>query len=182
MKKFFVTAAAFAAAYGAMLSASATSLVKMDLATMVDESSSVFVGEAVEQHSAETEYGLYTMTTFAVSDAVVGDANSTVTVATPGGVRTNGKFKFAETWPGAPRFIQGQEILMFVTPNDGAIGRRVVGFSQGAMPVMNTAKGKAVRLPDSNGELVMLDQMKAKIRAARKSRAERRKRKNVSDD
>ena len=99
---------------------------------MVDQSAAVVVGEVTEQHSTETAHGLYTMTTFSVSDEVIGDTGSTVTVATPGGIRVNGKFKLAETWPGAPVFIRGQEVLMFLTADDGPVGAQIVGFSQGA--------------------------------------------------
>lgn len=169
MKKFLITTLAGAVAIGAGLTASATSLVRLDLDAMVDQSATVVVGSAVSQRSEQTENGLYTMTTFSVSDAVVGNSGSTVTVATPGGIRVNGKFKFAETWPGAPQFARGQEVLMFLTADDG-VGPQVVGFSQGVLQVMDTAEGKAVRMPGENGEVVSLAVAKNRIRDAHTAR------------
>ena len=181
MKRFIVMLAAGGAAAGLALTASATSLVRMDLADMVDRSAAVVVGEVTGQHATETAYGLYTMTTFSVSDEVVGDAGTTVTVATPGGVRVSGKFKLAETWPGAPVFAQGQEVLMFITPDDGAVGAQIVGFSQGAAAVLDTPRGKAVRMPDGSGEVVSLETAKERIRQARDANVKTRMGRDVAD-
>ena len=181
MKHFIGPALAGVIAAGAVLPVAATSLVRMDLKTMVDQSASVVVGEAVDQHSTDTAHGLYTMTTFAVSDAVLGKTGSEVMVATPGGVRMSGKFKIAETWPGAPVFVRGQEVLIFLTDENATVGSQIVGFSQGAIPVADTPQGKAVRMPDGGGEMVSLNAAKERIRNAAKSRASRRAGDEVTD-
>ena len=174
MKHLIGPALAGVVAAGAVSPALATSLLRMDLGGMVDQSTSIVVGEAVEQHSADTAYGFYTMTTFAVSDSVLGDANAEVTVATPGGVRMSGKFKVAEVWPGAPVFARGQQAIIFLNDDNAALGPQVVGFSQGVFPVMSTPQGKAVRMPDGGGEMVSLSAAKERIRNVVKSRAARR--------
>lgn len=181
MRRYIVSLLAGGAAMGLALSASATSLVRLDLASMVDQSAAVVVGEVTEQHSTETAHGLYTMTTFSVSDEVIGDTGSTVTVATPGGIRINGKFKLAETWPGAPVFVRGQEVLMFITADDGPVGSQIVGFSQGAAMVMDTPQGKAVRMPDGSGEMVPLETAKARIRQMKDANVETRMGRGVTD-
>jgi len=163
MKKFLISAFAGALAAGAGLSASATSLIQLDLKGLVDQSAVVVVAEATGQHAANTASGLQTMTTFSVSDAVIGNA-STLTVAVPGGAITNGKYKLAQTWPGAPRFIQGQEVLMFLSDAAGDGNYRVVGFSQGSMAVVNTVQGKMVQMPGDNLGPVSLASAIAEIR------------------
>lgn len=182
MKRYIVPLIAGCTAMGLALSASATSLVRLDLNTMVDQSAAVVVGKVMEQHSTDTVYGLYTMTTFSVSDEVVGDSGSTVTVATPGGIRMSGKFKVAETWPGTPVFSQGQEVLMFITADDGAVGSQIVGFSQGVAAVVDTPQGKAVRMPDGSGEVVPLAAAKERIRKAKSSRVKSRMGQEVTDE
>lgn len=148
--------------------ASATTLVKLDLNGLVDGSNSVVVGEATAQSYQMTNEGLFTLTTFSISDSVVGSAGSTVTVATPGGIRTINGRRFAETWPGAPAFAVGEEAVLFL--NSGAAGNAgVVGFSQGVLPVFESAGGKMVRLPGES-KAVGLDKAKNEIRAAGKAK------------
>ena len=142
-----------------------TSLVELDLKNMVAQSQSVVVGEATAQSVKMTEEGLYTITTFNVSDAVVGTAGASVSVAVPGGVYTLNGRRFAETWPGAPIFAVGQEAVLFL--NDGVEDNAgVVGFSQGVLTVTETAAGKSVRLPGGSKSL-SLQAAKDEIRAAR---------------
>jgi len=167
IKKLFVSALGGAAMIGAGLSASATSLIHLDLKGLVDQSAVVVVGEATEQRTADTAEGLYTMTTFSVSDMVFGENGGTVTVAVPGGIFDKGKFKLAETWPGAPVFLNGQEMLLFLSDAASDGNYRVVGFSQGSLNVIETIEGKMVQLPGDNLGPVRLEDAKTQIRKMR---------------
>jgi len=167
IKKLFVSALGGAAMIGAGLSASATSLIHLDLKGLIDQSAIVVVAEVTEQHSAETAQGLYTMTTFSVDDTVVGSNGATVTVAVPGGIFNKGKFKLAETWPGAPVFLNGQEMLLFLSDAASDGNYRVVGFSQGSLNVLDTIEGKMVELPGDNLGPVRLEDAKTRIREMR---------------
>lgn len=165
-KRALFAGAAFLAAAAP---ASATTLTQLDLNGLVDGSNSIVVGQATSQSYQMTNDGLYTVTTFSVSDTITGSAGGSVTVAVPGGIQTINGRRFAETWPGAPTFAVGEEAVLFL--NNGAAGNAgVVGFSQGVLPVFASGGGKMVRLP---GESKAMDIQKAKAEIRKAGQAKR---------
>ena len=167
MKKSLIATGAALSTYAFSLSASATSLVELDLKDLVDGSTMVVVGEAIAQENANTNDGAFTNTTFSVSDNITGGAVGNVTVSVPGGFYNNGKYKLRETYPGAPSFLPGMEVLMFLSDQAGNGNYSVVGFSQGALLVRDSIEGKVVNLPNDGLGPVSIDTAKAEINKVR---------------
>ncbi|GJL92264.1 hypothetical protein [Hyphococcus sp.] len=166
-----VAAAAGVCAISAVTPATATSLQKLRLDDMVDQSSSVVVGEAMSSRTERTDAGVFTYTDFRVSDAAFGDMGGTVTVTTLGGRYQIGKFKFAETWPGSPHFSAGTRFVLFL--QESQLGQaEVVGYSQGAINVVESSDGDSVRTPE--GAMEKLPSFMNRVRAMKaKGRAKK---------
>lgn len=153
--------------------ASATSLVQMSFSELVADSDVVAVAEATSSRVEKTADGVVTVTTFAVTDPVVGEASSSVSVVTPGGSFKPGKFRVAESTADTPIFAIGKEQLLFLDRTQtGAYA--IVGFTQGAVKVTESGGQKTVRLPDSERE-ESLSQAKSRIRTERQSGRRERK-------
>lgn len=145
----------------------ATSLVQMSFSELVADSDAVVVAEATASRVERTSDGVVTVTTFAVSDPVVGGDVSSVNVVTPGGSFKPGKFRVSESTADTPIFPIGAEQLLFLDQTPGG-AYAVVGFSQGAVKIRETASGKTVRLPDSERD-ESLPEAKSRIRDERRS-------------
>lgn len=140
--------------------AGATTLQRLGLQGIVDNSDSIVVGEAISARTERTDNGVFTYTTFRVSDSIVGGSSSEVTVTTLGGRFTSGKYQLSENWAGSPTFLAGKRMVLFL--RDSAVGdMQIVGFNQGALPISETAQGETVRSPD--GGVVSLDAMKSQV-------------------
>jgi hypothetical protein len=154
----------------AATSASATTMLQMSFEDLVADSALVVVGEAVSSRVVDSAAdGLMTITTFRVSDAVVGSAGSTVDVVTPGGIFKSGKFLLRQSSADTPLFAIGSEQMLFL--GDGpAEGMAVVGVNQGAAAVFKGKGGRSVILPGAEGAETVGDAMKRVRAAAAKSR------------
>lgn len=165
MRRTIRTAAILLAVSLASTSALATTLIQLNLNQLAAEADSVVVAKATGQTYETTSEGVFTVTTFSVSDAMIGNAGATISVSVPGGVRTINGRRFAETWAGAPIFPVGVESVLFLD-QDAAGKSAVVGFSQGAFAVVDGPGGKAVRLPGYS-KAKPLNEAKQDILAAR---------------
>lgn len=146
--------------------ASATTLQEMNLQQLVS-ASAIIVDGTVESSSTEnTGQGIFTTTNVRVNDPVVGNPGGLVAVVTPGGHSKSGRFAIAEQSAGAPRFMKDQHVLLFLQANEGGT-YSVVGFSQGAMDVRETASGPAVAARATGP--TALEQLKATIRELKAS-------------
>lgn len=160
MKRLLLACAALAAS-----SASATTLIRMDLNALVDEADAVVVATAQSSRVERTANGVYTITTFNVSDAVVGQTPGSFEVMAEGGSYSSGKFKVGETVAGAPIFPIGSDQLLFL--DEGAANEfTVVGFNQGAAAIFDAPRGKSVRLTGGKKDET-LEEAKSRIRAAK---------------
>lgn len=167
-----LAAGAFAVA---ATSASATTMLQMSFEDLVADSSVVVVGEAVSSRVVESATeGLMTITTFRVTDAVLGSADSTVDVATPGGIFRSGKFLLRESTADTPLFPIKSEHMLFL--NEGpADNLAIVGVNQGAAAVSKGKAGRTVSLPGAKGPVTVDDAMK-RVRAAATEGAKKRRR------
>lgn len=151
-------------------SASATTMLQMSFEDLVADAAVVVVGEAVSSRVVDSATdGLMTITTFRVTDSVVGPVESTVDVATPGGIFRSGKFLLRESSADTPLFPIGSEHMLFL--NDGpSDSLAVVGTNQGAAAVFEGKGGPSVALPGSEGAETVGEAMKRVRAAAAKGR------------
>lgn len=162
-----LAAGAFAVA---ATSASATTMLQLSFEELVADSALVVVGEAVSSRVVESATdGLMTVTTFRVTDKVLGSADSTVDVVTPGGIFRSGKFLLRESTATTPVFAIGSEHMLFLDSGPQQ-GLGIVGVSQGAAPVFEGKGGPSVALPGGEGAET-LRQATKRVRAAAKSRS-----------
>jgi len=122
---------------------------------MVQKASICVVATATGSTVEKTDEGIFTRTTFQIDNVAFGNPGSTITVRTPGGRIDNGKIAFAEVNAGSPLFLTGSQSLLLLDGNSGDYN--VVGYSQGAISVVNTEDGAAVQLPDSDGGLLSVE-------------------------
>jgi hypothetical protein len=115
---------------------------------MIQAASACVVGEAVGVQYVDDESGVATLTTFRVTDTAFGNVDQTFTVRTAGGKRSNSKISMTEVVAGTPRFFQNSQSMLFLNENQGSDDYSIVGFSQGAFPVVDSV----VALPESGAE------------------------------
>jgi hypothetical protein len=129
-------------ASGLAASLGATTLVRMSEQEMASKADLIVRGTCTHLESARLDHHLVTMVTVSVGDTLKGAPGGSVTVVVPGGVDLNRPIPIAETWPGAPRFADHQEVFLFLTRRpDVAGGYSVMGYSQGAFAVVSAADG-----------------------------------------
>jgi hypothetical protein len=124
----------------------ATSLgTDMPMRQMVEESSSIVIGQCAETKSKWVGRSLVTEATISVEEALKGDAaaGTQVTVELPGGIDLNRKV--AMTIDGAPHISLGEKVFLFLfRPDDGANSYSVMGFAQGKYSVGQANDGEEV--------------------------------------
>lgn len=153
----------------AATSASATTMLQLSFEDLVADSSLVVVGEAIDSRVVESPTeGRITITSFKVTDAVVGSAGSVVQVATPGGMFRSGKFLLRESTADTPLFAVGSEHMLFL--NAGSSNAfAVVGVNQGAAAVFKGKEGRSVILPGGEGAEPVGEAMKRVVSARAES-------------
>jgi hypothetical protein len=124
----------------------ATSLATgMPMRQMVEESSSIVIGQCAETRSKWVGRSLVTEATISVEDALKGDAvaGTQVTVELPGGIDLNRKL--AMTVAGAPQISPGEKVFLFLfRPDDGANSYSVMGSAQGKYSIGQANDGEPV--------------------------------------
>ena len=131
--------------------AAATTLQPMTGPELAATAESIVVGRATNIESRWFDRSLVTLVTVEVSETWKGDAVTEVTVAIPGGVDLDREVPIAVTLPGAPVFSTGEDLLLFLQPQDGFDGFSIVGLSQGAFPLLQTQEKTLVT--QSRGQL-----------------------------
>jgi hypothetical protein len=150
MKKFIPLLAAVGASAIALATtgANATTMLRLSFESLVHEADVVVVGEVAESRVEQTANGVETVTTFNVSEAVLGAPGATVEVRTPGGSFKPGKFRVSEQSAGVPKYVAGSKAMLFL--DAASAGYTIVGVTQGSVIVFDSAQGPSVRLPDSD--------------------------------
>ncbi|HEX2121259.1 MAG TPA: hypothetical protein VHL59_06415 [Thermoanaerobaculia bacterium] len=143
----------FSLLLGAAVSAGASTILKVDLPTMVDEAEMIFVGTVVGSEPVPTNDGTYAFTyvTFDIEHALKGVSRSgkTITLRMPGGQSGSDIFEVS----GAPTFAVGGQHLLFVQGNDKFIVP-LVGWFQGKFDIVpNPISGQPV-LVDYTGAAI----------------------------
>lgn len=114
----------------------ATTFLAMDKYEMIEKSSNIVVGQVIEKTSFWEGDMIYTLTTIAVSENILGENNSEVSVITAGGrVGNIGRKAF-----GVVELKQYQEVVLFLKPvNSNIFGGNVyspVNWQQGKIDIV----------------------------------------------
>lgn len=127
----------------------ATTALERSEADLIQEASVIVTGRCTGLQSQWLDRALVTVATISVSEVLKGQAGSEVTVVLPGGIDSNRAVPVAMTFPGAPEIREGEEVLLFLTP-EGRLtnGLAVVGFSQGKYTVAQGVGGEKVATQD----------------------------------
>ena len=134
--------------------AHATTLQKLTDEAMTYQADVIAHGHVTKVRSARIGGQLVTLAEIEAGEILKGDPQS-VTVILPGGVDMSLKHPVATTYPGSPQFLEGQELFLFLRQSDMmAGGYTVVGFSQGALPILRGEAGALAQRNLSNVTLV----------------------------
>lgn len=128
------------------LSAGASTVPKVDLATQIDQADLIFVGTVVSSEAVPTGDGnfAFTYVTFDVNETIKGKTHGrSVTLRVAGGDVGVNAFDVG----GAPRFATGGQHLLFVEGND-RLGVPLVGWFWGKLDVVTDPKSKRTILVD----------------------------------
>jgi hypothetical protein len=121
-----------------MAPAGATTLQPLTGPELAAAAERIVVARATHIESRWFGRSLVTLVTLEVAESWKGDDVTELTVAIPGGVDMNREVPIAVTLPGAPVFSTGEDLLLFLQPQDGFDGYSIVGLSQGAFPLLQT--------------------------------------------
>lgn len=124
----------------------ATTLEEMSLNELVRSSHACVVATAIGTKYASENGSVFTYTKFRVSETAFGSTAEIITVKTPGGERKLGRLAVADVVPGAPRFFDNQNNVLFLQKSDQADQYLINGFSQGALGVRESNQGEVVEL------------------------------------
>ena len=125
--------------------ASAIVYIATDFPTLVADARVIAVGRVVALESRWTEgrHGIETLVTIDVEQYLKGDLGTSVTLRTPGGQMG----PYLSVMPGAPRFAEGDEVVLFLT-GDGPALPHVLGLGQGVFRVVVDASGRRLVVPE----------------------------------
>ena len=154
--------------------ARATTLVPTSEAEMIQRADAIVLGRCVDARSAWVGRQLVTRYTIATREVLKGAPQSSYTVVVPGGIDASRRVPVAMTYPGAPRFLLQEEVLLFLDGSRGKArgGHGVVGFSQGKYAVFQDDQGRFLAAPGmappsparAAAGAVTLDELRERIR------------------
>jgi hypothetical protein len=144
--------AALPAAVLLAASAAATTLVALDDDQLIDQSTLIVTGSCVKVDHEWRQGMLWTLAAVRVDRVLKGKAASEVTVMIPGGVDLERRIPVAVTFPGAPRLLPAERVLLFLGPAGTRPGElSITGFSQGKLSILEAADGTPVVRRDLAG-------------------------------
>ncbi|MCW5827690.1 MAG: hypothetical protein KIT79_00070 [Deltaproteobacteria bacterium] len=136
---------------------------KRTLRDLIDESEHVVVATCVGQssHLDATGARVFTVSRFDVQTNILGEPPlEDLSIRVLGGQRG----EMNVTVPGAPRFVQGQKYLLFVTPEFENGFRTTVGWKQGVMEVTRPSSREPETVIASPGIVRVYDQEVRQVR------------------
>jgi hypothetical protein len=127
--------------------AGASQVRPLNLEQMTGRAATIFAGRCLESRAVlDADLGLeVTVATFAVDEAVKGQAESTVTIKTIAGVA------------GATRFAAGDEVILFLYGASDLGLSSPVGLGQGRFKVATDKQGRRLALNDFANENLLRD-------------------------
>ncbi len=137
------------------LAASATTMLRADLPELAHTSDAIVHGTVrrVESRWSGDGRRIVTDVEIQVTEALKGEASSTVLVTQPGGrVGDTGQMV-----SGLASFSSGEEVVVFLE-RKGTRAFRVVGMAQGKYKVQRSEDGtRALAVPEPTGDVLLLD-------------------------
>jgi len=136
----------------ALLPAQATTLARMDVAQLTAHSTAVARVRCISSAVRIDPSGVWTVTTFEVSDVWKGSLPATVSVRLPGG-RAGGLVVHVD---GAPRFVPGEEAVLFLEP----VGNRevtITSWAQGTFRIARSCSSPVEEATQDTAELCVLN-------------------------
>jgi hypothetical protein len=129
---------------GIASTAAATSVVKLDMAEMVQRADAIVIGHARGAESVWLGRELYTRYRIEVQEQLLGAAATEVYVVVPGGVDRNRPRPIAFTIADAPQLRSDEHVALLLKRGSalGAADYTIVGFNQGRIGLDGPA-GKA---------------------------------------
>lgn len=124
--------------------ADATTAIALSNQALAVDATLIVTGRCTEVRSAWEGRTLVTLATVAVTDVLKGDTTQTVTVVLPGGSDANRKFPVSMVYAGAPQMAVGEDVFLFLGPDEAASGLAVLGFSQGKFSIVDDERGEKV--------------------------------------
>lgn len=125
--------------------ARASTVDAMSLEDLQDRSALVVLGQVTDTEVVTESGTTLVHTEITVSECLAGLCPGDVTVTSPGGT--------TDVTEGAPRFEEGQQVLVFLRPENGRFA--VVGMAQGLFRIEQGSEGP-IAVSDRSG-LVMLE-------------------------
>jgi len=127
------------------LPALATSVLPLDLAQIIDQSTTAFQGTVVDTRTGkDPQTGmLVTMTTFRVDDLLKGHVPETYTIKQLGGEDSSTGIRFKAI--GVPTFAVGQAYVVFMAGVSSAGFSSPIGLGQGRFEVVDSGSGLEVQ-------------------------------------
>jgi len=130
----------------------------MSMQQMVGESSAIVLGTCTGTRSQWIERRLVTLATVKVAETLKGNPSpgTEMTVALPGGIDAKGKFKLAMTYAGAPTMRPGEEVALFLVPDQDYVanGYAVTSYADGKFSVVKANDGEQMVTRDMTSEPV----------------------------
>ena len=142
----------------------ATTLEPMTGEELTATADRVVVAQCTDSQSRWHGRALVTELTFTVSETPAGGESGELVVAVPGGIDL--EMGIEVSYPGAPSIEPGQDFLLFLQdlPDTEMLG--LVGFSQGAFPIIyDDGKALVTQSRSTREGALGLDYVKTRIRS-----------------
>jgi hypothetical protein len=133
------------------LEARATTVIRLELAEMVNASARIVVGTVSGSETVWVGRELFTRYTVAVEETLLGDGQSTVSVLVPGGIDRSRRVPIGMAVAGAPALLSGERAVLLLAPIDHPAVRgdlQIVGFNQGRFSIV---EGRVAAATDTAG-------------------------------
>ncbi len=135
-----VFAAALAA--GAAVAGTSTTLPEEAMARQAE---SIVVGRVLDTQSEWVGRTLVTVAQVRVNETLKGARTPTVEVVLPGGIDASRKIPVAMTYPGAPRLVPDEQVLLFLDRSEVKADALIVsGYAQGKYSVARDPSGQTI--------------------------------------
>ena len=147
----------------------ATTVIRLTLPEMVQESELIVVGTVVGAESVWIGRELYTRYTVEVEETMHGEGHGTVPVLVAGGVDRSRRIPIGMAVAGAPTFLSRERAVLLldqIEPGSSTSDFRIVGFNQGRF----TVNGERTQSPEAapaqrSRAAEPLDTLRARLRA-----------------